>query len=70
MNVTYSFYNAIFLTGVATKVTEYVLLGINFVIDMKLCYQAIQFKRKISGLNDETEKKQNLENEVLILYTL
>lgn len=65
MNIAYSFYYAIALAGVATKATEYVLLGINFVIDMALCYKAIQFERKISVVNDETKKKEVLENKVL-----
>ena len=65
MNIAYSFYYAIALAGNATKATEYVLLGINFVIDMRLCYKVIQMQRKIFAGNDESGKVQNLKTEVL-----
>ena len=65
MNIAYSFYYVIALAGMATKATEFVLLGINFVIDMRLCFKVIQLQRKIFVGNDESGKNQNLKNEVL-----
>ena len=41
INLLYSFWTAVTLGQIATKSTEVVLLGINFLINMRLCYKVI-----------------------------
>ena len=41
---------------IATTSTEVVLLGINFLINMRLCYKVIQLDRKVSGAKGKCEK--------------
>ena len=50
INVIYSFWIAIILANQATKVTEYVLLGVTFIIDMVLCYKTIRLDKKYLAL--------------------
>ena len=65
INVAYSFWLAITLATIATDATGYILLGINFSIDMSLCYKAIKFGRKVSTEVSNTVKWQSLKTEVL-----
>ena len=56
------------LTIYATKSTEYILLGINFSINLSLCYKVIQLDRKLSctdGDGNEKEKKEALEELIM-----
>lgn len=65
MNISYSFWIAIQLAGNATKATEFVLLGINFVINLSLCYKIIRLEWKIKGNASDVDKNQRLEKEIL-----
>ena len=65
MNVTYSFWLAIMLASTATKATEYTLLGINFCIDMALCFKVIRLDKKVSGLISDTSKERSLKREIM-----
>ena len=64
-NVAYSFWLAITLAGIATKTTEFVLLGINFLLDMTLCYQRIRLDRVVSEEDCDKKKQQNAKEEIL-----
>ena len=65
INVMYSYCIAVTLANLATKATEYVLLGINFFIDMSLCYKAIRIDKKVSTAQSDTNEKQGIRNQVL-----
>ena len=41
-NLVYSFWYAMVLSGTATKTTEFILLGINFIINMTLSYKVVR----------------------------
>ena len=64
-NVAYSFWLAITLAGLATKTTEYLLLGINFLLDMALCYKRIRLDRIVSAPKCDKKKQQNAKQEIL-----
>lgn len=67
-NLAYSYWLAFVLTIYATKATEYMLLGINFSINLWLCYKVIQLDRKVSGTDvddNEKEKKKALTELIL-----
>ena len=64
MNVSYSFWIAVSL-ATATKATGYVLLAINFGIDLTLCYRVIKLDNTISTVDCKNTKHQSLKKEVL-----
>ena len=64
-NVAYSFWLAITLATSATVATGFVLLGINFCINLVLCFQALQFDRKVSALHLDTAAKQKLREQAI-----
>lgn len=63
-NIIYSYWLATACAVFATKTTEYVLLGINFVVDMKLCYTAIRLHRKVTDDAMNTNAIQKMKEEV------
>ena len=64
-NITYSFWLAISFASYATKATEFVLLGINFCINMALCYKIIQLSKKVSAFKLDGDKKKFPKEQVL-----
>ena len=71
INVIYSFWIAIILANQATKVTECVLLGVTFMIDMALCYKIIRLDKKVSSLDCKLKVEQNgKKKEALSLITI
>ena len=64
-NMMYSYLFATCFASHATKTTEYVLLGLNFVIDMQLCFKAIRLHRKVSEDNTNTKAIQQIKTEIL-----
>ena len=64
-NTAYSFWLAISLATVATKGTGYVLLVINFCINMTLCYKVIRLDKRVRPFDLLTNHGQLLKNEVL-----
>ena len=67
-NLGYSFWYAIFLSGTATKTTELILLGVNFIINMTLCYKVMRLHNKISGAN--AESSQDLKKQIMTALIL
>ena len=65
INIAYSFWMAISLATTSTSATSHVFLGINFFIDMALCYKVIRLDRKSTRSDQATEKKQCLRKEAL-----
>lgn len=61
-NLCYSLFLASLFTKVS-KVTESLLLGINFYMDMALCYKAIRLQRKVSTFDFETTNRKSLMEE-------
>ena len=59
-NLSYSFWLAITLATSATEVTCLVLLGINFCINLVICFKALKLDSKISSLHLETVAKKKL----------
>ena len=64
-NVMFSFWIAVFLVTSATETTGYVLLGINFCLNLQLCYRAIKWNNRISGNILHGNSNQLLKNEAL-----
>ena len=64
-NATFSFWIAVFLVTSATESTGYVLLGINFCLNLQLCYKAIRWNQKISVDILEVNSNQLFKNEAL-----
>ena len=60
----YSISFAIAVTTV-TKATEYLLLGINFCINIGLCYRAIRLDKKVSPVVLERAGRQSLKDETI-----
>lgn len=56
INLLYSFWAAITLINIEANTTEILLLAINFLINMRLCYQIILLERKVSGVNGKFRK--------------
>ena len=63
-NLCYSLFLASLFTKVS-KVTESILLGINFYMDMALCYKAIRLQRKVSTFDFEATKSKSLIEEAI-----
>ena len=61
----FSFWIAVFLATSATQVTGYVLLSINFVMNLILCIQAIKWHKKLSSNGVMTTINHSLKNEAL-----
>ena len=64
-NILFSFWMTIFLATVATPITGYVLLAINFAVNMKLCYNTVRLQRKTfqshsAGKYNQSCKKQTI----------
>ena len=70
--LTYSYWLAIILALEATQVTGYVLLGINFFINMTLCYRIINLENKHFNLDDKMRQclKQDAMTELIINETV
>ena len=64
-NVMFSFWIAVFLVTSATETTGYVLLGINFCLNLRLCYKAIKWNNRISGNILHANRNQLFKNEAL-----
>ena len=71
-NLTYSYWLAIILALEATKVTGYVLLGINFFINMTLCYKIINLENKHRNLDKGMRQclKQDATTELILNETV
>ena len=65
INLAYSFWLAVSFIGVTEPSTEYVLLGINFCVNLSLCYKVIRLNKKISNDDGEVRMMQNLKKEIL-----
>ena len=57
--VRFSYWIAIFMATTATETTGYVMLGINFVVNLALCFKIMKLKRKteLSELDMENESE-------------
>ena len=64
-NLSYSFWLAIILATKATQATSFVLLAINFCIDMSLCYKAIWLDRRRRKHDFTAEMKQSLKEQAI-----
>ena len=64
-HATFSFWIAVFLVTSATESTGYVLLGINFCLNLQLCYKSIRWNQKISVDILEVNSNQLFKNEAL-----
>ena len=64
-NVVYSFWIAVIMTNDATKGTEYVLLTLNFIVNIALCYRVIRLDRQIFDPDSAVIEKQTIKKEVL-----
>ena len=60
----------IFLATSATIETGYVMLGINFVINLQLCYKGIKLGRKTISLNHDEQVNQSLKRGVIMELVL
>ena len=71
-NLTYSYWLAIILALEATKVTGYVLLGINFLVNMTLCYKIINLENKNRNLDNKMRQclKQDATTELILNETV
>ena len=68
VNLQFSFWLAIFLATVATHITGYVLLTMNFVINLQLCYKAIKLDRKVfSSYIDGKARKSSKRDAIMEL---
>ena len=65
INLKYSFWLAVSFIGVTEASTEYVLLAINFCVNLSLCYKVIRLNRKILNDDGDLMKMQKLKKEVL-----
>lgn len=63
-NLIYSFFLAITLTHLE-EAAGYILLGVNFALNILLCYKIIQMDAKVSMIEDERKKAQSSKEEVL-----
>ena len=63
-NLNYSFWFAIMATT-ATMATNYFLLGINFCLNMALCYKIIRLNRKVVPTDSEQDKKKLLTDDTI-----
>ena len=57
VSVALSYWNAIFLATTATEITGYVMIGINFVVNILLCFKIMRLTRKT--FPSDLEAKQN-----------
>ena len=64
-NVMFSFWIAVFLATSATQTTSYVILGINFCLNLRLCYRVIRSVKKISGNILDANSNQLFKNDAL-----
>ena len=65
LNTIYDFWLAISLAGRTTKSTGYVILVLNFFIDMSLCYKVVQLDKKVSGNDFSGPTTQNIKQQIL-----
>ena len=70
LHVLYSFWLAISVAGRTTLASQYLLLGINVIIDLRLCAKVIQLDRKASlnanDRNDSNKLKQDTLTELIL----
>ena len=64
-NLAYSFWLAGSFIGVTEPSTEYVLLAINFCVNISLCYKVVRLNRKISNDDGDLRMMENLKEEIL-----
>ena len=64
-NLAYSFWLAGSFIGVTQPSTEYVLLAINFCVNISLCYKVVRLNRKISNDDGDLRMMENLKEEIL-----
>ena len=64
-NLAYSFWLAITLATSATEVTGFVLLGINFCLNLLICFRALKLTRKVSPPPFNTVAKKDLRDKVV-----
>ena len=65
INSMYSFCTALALCTIGTKATEFLLLSINFAINLALCYKAIKLNRSASVVDFGAIEKKNKEKDIL-----
>lgn len=63
-NLVYSIAITISLTN-ATKTTEYLLLGINFCLNMLSCYKVIKLEKKVSPIGTEIKKEDCAKGQIV-----
>ena len=66
----FSFWMTIFLATFATIETGYVMLGINFVINLQLCYKEIKLGRKTFPSHHDDQVNQSLKRGVIMELVL
>ena len=64
-NLQFSLWIAICLALSASLVTSYLFLGIGFCLNLKTCYDAIKWHRKVSVETNNSETTQSFKNEAL-----
>ena len=64
-NLAYSFWLAVSFIGVTEPSTEYVLLAINFCVNISLCYKVVRLSRNISNDDGDVRMMANLKKEIL-----
>ena len=65
LNLMYDFWLAISLASRTTKSTGYIILGLNFFIDMSLCYKVVQLDKKVSENDFSSPNTQNIKQQIL-----
>ena len=65
VNIIYSLWLATSFIDIITKETEYLCLGINFCIDMSLCYKIIRMDGKIFGAGSDKNMNEHLKRDLL-----
>ena len=64
-NISYSFWLAISLATSVTEITGYVLLGINFCINLPLCFKALKLGKRVSTDGSENMTSDSLRGRAL-----
>ena len=65
INVAYSFWIAVTMATMTTTATGYVLLAINYFIDLMLCYRVIKLDNMVITVDCMISRHQSMRNEVL-----
>ena len=69
-NVCFSLFIAISIGSVATQISTYCILGIDFMLNVVSCFKIIRLHRKISALPSDSDILKDLHREEILLLAL